>query len=165
MRPTSLVVIALGIACITVHGVSNWWEKAWATRLYTQFSPDHCFRLEAYKPYWILPSIFQTQVWHGNSNAWGVIWGAPIFYRLYLADSGLLLGETPTFDGHVGGEILWELYPSDTGSTREITVDGNAFVKTKHCMDERSRKLMADYYSMDRADQRSIDEGARIPLR
>ena len=153
------VVASLAIAAITVHGVSNWWEKAWATRLYTQFSLDHCFRLEAYKPYWILPSIFQTQVWHGNTNAWGVIWGAPTFYRLYLADSGLLLGETPTFDGHIGGEILWGGYSFRSGGVREISIDGYDFVKTKHCTDPRSRQLMHDYYSKIAASRKPTYKG------
>jgi len=153
---TLTIIASLAIAALTLHEVSNWWEKALATHLYTKLSPDRCFRLEAYKPYWVLPSVFQTQPWHDGPSTWGHIWGAPRFYRLYLAKSGLLLGETPTFDGYVAGEILWELYPSDTGSTREISVDGYAFVETKHCMDPRSRRLMADYYSMDPADRKPI---------
>jgi len=145
MRPLTIIA-GLAIAALTVHEGSNWWEKAWGTHLYTELSPDGCLRLEAYKPYWVLPSILQTQPWHDGPSTWGNTWEAPTFYRLYVADSGVLLGETPTFDGHFAGEMLWGLYPTDSGHTREITVDGYAFVETKHCTDPRSRQLMRDYY-------------------
>ena len=123
MRPLT-VIAGLTIAAITLHEVSNWWEKAWATREDEMLSPDGCFRLETYKPYWILPSIFHPQPWHDGPATWGVIWGAPRFYRLYVAGTGIPVGETRTFDEHLGGEVTW---------------GGYSFRKGGHSQDHRRR--------------------------
>lgn len=146
MRPLT-VIAGLTIAAVTLHEVSNWWEKAWATREDVMLSPDGCFRLETYKPYWILPSIFHPQPWHDGPATWGVIWGAPRFYRLYVASTGILIGETRTFDEHLGGEVTWGGYSFRKGGTRKITVDGYLLARTEHCTDPRSRQLMDDYYT------------------
>ena len=156
---TFTIIAGLAVAALTLHDVSDWWEKAWATRLNTELSPDSCFRLEEYKPYWILPPIFHARPWHDGPTEWPVYWGAPRFYRLYVADTGILLGETPTIDSHLESDITWGGWSFHGGTVREVTIGGYPLATTAHCTDLRSRKLMHDYYAKIAASRKPIYKG------
>jgi hypothetical protein len=95
---------------------SLWWEKAFAIRVSAQISPDGCYRLEQYSPYWLLPNWFHPR--RQPYKAWDPLrdWSGPMmpheipgFYRLYDNRSGQLLVETKVYDlAFVGtGDALW----------------------------------------------------------
>ena len=107
--------IAFFVAYITIASglwtASNWWERGWATRLATDsVSPDGCYRIQSFKPYWVLPNIFHREpdVNGVNSPAWFPWWGYPGFYRLFDNRSGELISETKIYDlESAGGRLSW----------------------------------------------------------
>jgi|GEM_PF-1881258 len=155
MRAHTLIA-TLAIASVTVHEVSNWWEKAWATPDGGVLSPDGCLRLVPFTPYWILPSIFHEQPIGNGSTSWGAIWEAPAFYRLYVEETGMFLGETPTFDAGVYSEIFWGLHQGDR--TRKVSVGGYTLANTTQCTDPQSRQKMDFYHSKVAARIRELSE-------
>lgn len=114
MKPASRR-IAFFVAYISIAGglwiASNWWERGLATRLSTDsVSPDGCYRIQSFKPYWVLPDIFhrESDVNGVNSPAWFPWWGYPGFYRLYDNRSGELISETDIYDlEFAGGKLDW----------------------------------------------------------
>ncbi|RMM72159.1 hypothetical protein ALQ75_04186, partial [Pseudomonas savastanoi pv. glycinea] len=46
----------------SLWAASEWWEKALTKRSGSPLiSPGGCYRLEAFKPFWVLPNIFHPQ--------------------------------------------------------------------------------------------------------
>ena len=96
----STMALLLGLWC-----ASQWWQKAFATRTSTEVSPNGCYRLEEYKPYWILPDSFHPrfepyQRWNLFTD-WYAPWFPnehPGFYRLYDNHTGEILGESDVYD-------------------------------------------------------------------
>ena len=82
-----------------------WWEKTFATRVRSDVSADGCYRLEYYKPYWIVPNglhplRFPEKTWNPLVDWYGP-WeqpDLPRFYRVYDHRSGKLLVETAVYD-------------------------------------------------------------------
>ena len=111
--PRKLVLV---VACLTLAGglwpASQWWEKGLAESVGEPLiSPGGCYRVEEFKPFWVLPSLFhlvpdpnkvRPPQWHGP-------WNYPGFYRLYDNRSGEFLGETDIYDLEFvgGGGMLW----------------------------------------------------------
>jgi hypothetical protein len=90
MKPVSRR-IAFVVAYITIAGglwtASQWWEKALATSLSDPvISPGGCYRVETFKPLWVLPSMLQPEYDpnEDKSPRWFQLWGYPGFYRLFL---------------------------------------------------------------------------------
>lgn len=50
----AIIAVASGIA---LYQASNWWERAYATYDSSEVSPDGCFRIDTYEPFWVLPSM------------------------------------------------------------------------------------------------------------
>ncbi|KOP52640.1 hypothetical protein NLO74_18055 [Pseudomonas tremae] len=90
---------------------SDWWEKGLAENLGDPvISPNGCYRVEAFKPFWILPDIFHPEpdVNEINAPKWFPWWGYPAFFKLYDNRNGQLISETTIYDLEVaGGEITW----------------------------------------------------------
>lgn len=122
---TSSNRIAFLLAYITIVGglwaASTWWEKGLATRLgVPQISPNGCYRVESFKPRWILPDIFHPRIHPDelNNPQWFPWWGYPGFYRLYDHRTGELLGESRVFDlESASGPLYW-----GDRTTREVYV-------------------------------------------
>jgi len=103
------------VAYITIAGglwtASQWWEKGLATRLSDPvISPGGCYRVETFKPFWILPSMLQPE-YDPNENGsprWLQVWGYPGFYRLYDHRNGKLIGESEVYDlEYTSGPLYW----------------------------------------------------------
>lgn len=98
---------ALGLVWLA----SEWWEKGWATPLGEPLiSPNGCYRLETFEPFWVLPATFHLWV-HPDDTVkpeWFAWWGYPGFYRLYDHRSGMLIAETRVYDVQLaGGQVYW----------------------------------------------------------
>ncbi|MGP4954176.1 hypothetical protein [Pseudomonas helleri] len=114
MKPSSRR-IAFFVAYITIAGglwtASNWWERGWATRLATDsVSPDGCYRVQSFKPYWVLPDTFhrRSEPNEDQPAEWFPWWGYPGFYRLFDNRSGELISETNIYDlESAGGGLSW----------------------------------------------------------
>jgi hypothetical protein len=107
--------IAFVVAYITIAGglwtASHWWEKSLATRLSDPvISPSGCYRVETFKPFWVLPSMLQLDPDPNKDvpTKWFQVWGYPGFYRLYNHRSGELIGESKVYDlEYTSGLIHW----------------------------------------------------------
>lgn len=108
--------IAFILACIITGGLwtaSQGWEKGLAQRLGDpDISPGGCYRVETFKPYWVLPDIFHL-TWHpdGNVSTGPELFpagGYPAFFRLYDHRNGTLISETGIYDSKtMGGRLFW----------------------------------------------------------
>ena len=93
-----------------------------------------CYRLETFKPFWLLPDILHRKSDPNNDTEpkWLPWWGYPGFYRLFDNRSGELLGESDIYDlEQASGDIDW-------GVTGSVYV-GMIFVgpNTKDCFFDR----------------------------
>lgn len=84
---------------------SQWWEKAFATKVSTEVSEDGCYRLEQYSPYWMFPHAFHParypdRDWDALTDWYGpmLMPDTPGFLRLYNQRTGALLVETHVYD-------------------------------------------------------------------
>ena len=114
LKPASRRIVIF-VACISTVGglwiASQWWEKGLAQRLgEPEVSPGGCYRVETFKPYWVLPNFLH---WESDVNGikppqWFPWWGYPGFYRLFDHRSGDLISETRIYDLQAaGGKLSW----------------------------------------------------------
>jgi len=84
-----------------VWEASQWWEKGLAERLGDpEVSPGGCYRVESFKPFWVLPNIFHRRPDPNevHSPEWFPWWGYPGFFRLYDHRTEELISETKVHD-------------------------------------------------------------------
>nr|WP_084702826.1 hypothetical protein [Pseudomonas japonica] len=90
---------------------SEWWEKHLAPAVSSPvISPNGCYRLETFKPLWLLPNIFHRKADpnEGTKPEWPPGWEYPGFFRLFDNRSGELLGESNIYDlEQASGDIDW----------------------------------------------------------
>lgn len=105
VRLIAVVATALVGLVLTLWFASQWWEKAFATRVSVEVSPDGCYRLERYTPYWVLPMSFDparqpNKRWNPLEDWYGpwLMPEIPTFYRLYDNRSGTRLIQTDVYD-------------------------------------------------------------------
>lgn len=149
-------IVAASIGLIGLSQASDVWERAWATHIDTVLSPDACLRLDAFEPFWVLPSFFQRAP-EADSRAlghYGMVWQSPRFYRLFEASSGRLLGESPIFELVDSGEPAWS--PWRHGEHREVSVAGYVVGVTKHCTDDVARASIERHYMQKAVQYRAI---------
>ncbi|OPE57630.1 hypothetical protein BTW15_23390 [Pseudomonas syringae pv. tomato] len=97
--------LAYIIMACSLWTASEWWEKALAKRSGVPLvSPGGCYRLEAFKPFWVLPDILHREPDPNGvrSPKWFPWWGSPGFYRLYDHRNGKLISETEIYDRESG---------------------------------------------------------------
>ncbi|WP_241149608.1 hypothetical protein [Pseudomonas sp. GXM4] len=119
-RPV-LAVLGLMVFYAGLWVASEWWERAFATAYRAaDISPDGCVRVQAFRPYWVLPASFhpKSPPDDPDDRSWFVRWESPAFFRLYDQRDGRLLGETDVYDlVNWGGPVNWGY-----GKYREVSV-------------------------------------------
>lgn len=93
-----------------VWAASQWWEKALATKVSTTISPNGCYRVESFKPFWVLFDIFHPMPHPGEEAEpkWFPWWEYPGFYRLYDHRTGRLIAVSNIYDlASVSGRLYW----------------------------------------------------------
>ncbi|MGN2434932.1 hypothetical protein [Pseudomonas syringae] len=90
---------------------SEWWEKGFAKQVgNADISPNGCYRVETFEPFWVLPMIFHRKPDPNNDIPPKFLpsWSYPGFYRLYNQRSGELIGESLIYDlGSASGDLYW----------------------------------------------------------
>lgn len=108
-RTTSIAVTC--IAAGLLWTASQWWQTGLATPSgAVHISPNGCYRVQKFKPFWILPNIFHTRTHPGEPNTpqWLPWWSSPGFYRLYDNRNGRLIGESDIHDlTSASGTLYW----------------------------------------------------------
>jgi hypothetical protein len=103
------------IAYICIAGglwaASQWWERGLAEPLgEPDISPNGCYRVETYKPFWVLPNIFHRKP-HPDGDMppkWFPVWSYPGFYRLYDHRTNALIAESEIYDlTSASGKLDW----------------------------------------------------------
>lgn len=77
----------------------------------TKLSPNGCSRIQAFKPFWLLPDVFHREFspLDGGKVTWFPFWELAGFYRLYDQHSGEVIGETVIHDLAIsGGDLSWD---------------------------------------------------------
>ncbi|WP_460080915.1 hypothetical protein [Pseudomonas sp. H3_H05] len=124
-RLPTLALIAL-VFCAGLWAVSQWWEKALAKPVgAARISPNGCFRVQEFKPFWILPGLFhpQSPPDEPEQRQWFVRWEIPAFFRLYDNRNGQLMGESEIYDlVNYGGPVSWGFGNHPTVSVEMITI-------------------------------------------
>ena len=110
MKPVRLLIIS-ALALATCWIASEWWQKAWATQIVVEQSPDGCLRLEQYRPFWLLPSWLHAQRHPDPEVATDPFlfapWESPSFFRLYDVRTGEVLAETDVYDAADLYPVVW----------------------------------------------------------
>lgn len=112
-----MIVLGLGVFYMGLWAASQWWETALATPYGdADISPDGCVRVQAFRPYWVLPNSFHPQFHPHDPQdlSWFIRWESPAFFRLYDNRDGQLLGESRIYDlVAYGGPKSWgnDIYP------------------------------------------------------
>jgi hypothetical protein len=104
-------VIMFGVVASSLWYTSQWWEKALGTKVgASTISPNGCYRVDKYRPFWALPSSL-----HVRENPDADVkpelfrsWDSPGFYRLYDQRNERLIGSSKIYDLSIwGGDIKW----------------------------------------------------------
>jgi len=82
-----------------------WDERNDAKVLYSEISPEGCFRLDTLSPSWIMPTIFHPFSHDGTTNYF-TSW-QPTFHRVFDLRSGELIGETDIYDADLVSSHAW----------------------------------------------------------
>lgn len=134
------IAIALTLTALVLLGASRWWEKGLATLAGPpSFSPNGCYKVQKFRPFWILPNIFHPQPHPDEPDTpkWFPSWTSPGFYRLYDNRNGELLGESGIFDlADASGRIYWGDNVVKKVTAGLITIGPNA----PDCIGERPRE-------------------------
>ena len=159
MAMKALLALVVGVGVVALYPASNWWERAYATYDSSEVSPDGCFRIDTYEPFWILPSMFHRSPDPDPMirNSLGRPWGDAIFKRAYEINTGEVLGETVVFDP-VGPANL--VYWGDTAQPGRRVVFANEFplFDSSRCSDDATlAKLEAFYERQREANQPLVD--------
>lgn len=153
------IIASLVAACVSIYFASNWWEKAYATHIDSVTSPDGCIRIDTYKPFWILPSMFHKSPHPDPESdiALGQPWGMAIFKRAYEVKTEELLGQTVMFDP-VGPASFIEWGETSTPGRRVIWTNQFLLADTNRCADEETLSRLATFYDQEREKHRKLQE-------
>jgi hypothetical protein len=150
------VVVVIGFA---LYQASNSWERAYATYDSSEISPDGCFRIDTYEPFWILPSMFHRSPDPDPTirNGLGRPWGDAIFKRAYEIGTGELLGETVIFDP-VGPPEIIDWGRGSKPGRRVVVANGFPLFDSSRCSDDATLAKLEAYYERQReANQPLVD--------
>jgi len=155
----AIIAVASGIA---LYQASNWWERAYATYDSSEVSPDGCFRIDTYEPFWVLPSMLHRSPNTDPAvrNSLGRRWEDAIFKRAYEISSGDLLGETVVFDP-VGPANL--IYWGETAKPGRRVVFANEFplFDSDRCSDQATLAKLEAFYEKRRESNRGIPQASK----
>jgi hypothetical protein len=129
---------------MSLYYASNWWERAFATYMSSEVSPDGCFRIDAYQPFWVLPSIFR-RVPHPDPSAHNNLlmgWEVPVFKRAYEIRTEGFLGETVVYDLASSYSMTFWSTAQEPGR-RVVKVDGFPLFDSTRCADEATLAKLA----------------------
>jgi hypothetical protein len=143
-----LVTIVIAVAGgATLYQTSNWWERAYATYESSETSPDACIRIDTYKPFWVLPSMFHRIPDPDPTIRYGLgmEWDFPIFNRAYEVSTGASLGETIVYDPQSAPNFT---YWGDvrTPGRRIVKTNGFLLVDSNRCADAATLERLDAYY-------------------
>ncbi|HEY4294237.1 hypothetical protein [Luteibacter sp.] len=137
-------VLAVVVSGIALYQASNWWERAFATHKSSELSPDGCFRIDVYEPFWVLPSLLHRTPHPDPTvrNALFMGWELPVFKRAYEVSTGAFLGDTVVYDEAYAYDIeLWNV--AAPAGRRAVKVDGFLLFDSDRCADEATLARLA----------------------
>jgi hypothetical protein len=99
-------VLAVILASLAVAYSNIGDEREDASILYSETSPEGCFRLDTLRPLWTMPPIFHPFT-HDDRTYYLTPW-QPTFHRLFDLHTGEVMGETDIYDADlVSSHVSW----------------------------------------------------------
>jgi hypothetical protein len=132
------------VGFVALYQLSNWWERSLATYKSSEVSPDECFSIDTYEPFWVLPSALHRIPDPDPSfkNELGIEWQVPVFKRAYEISTGTLLGETIAFDRASTHELTFWNEARQPGR-RVVVANGFPLFDSDRCADEQTLAKLA----------------------
>jgi hypothetical protein len=159
MDAKTILAIIVVVGGATLYRASEWWERAYATYSWSETSPDGCIRIDTYKPFWVLPSMFHRSPDPDPTirRDLGRPWDAAIFKRAYEVSTDTFLGESIVYDPAASIHFI------DWGDTakpgrRVVVADQFPLVDTNRCADEATLAKLEAYHERQREANRPIQE-------
>lgn len=157
MRTNCMLVALLVTGGAAVYQASDWWERAFATYESSEMSPDGCFRMDTFKPFWVLPSMFHKSP-HPDPESdisFGRPWEAAVFVRAYEIQTGDLLGETVVFDPVGPAPLTYWNEPAPPGR-RIVYTNQFPLFDSDRCADAETLAKLEAFYELERGANRPI---------
>jgi hypothetical protein len=161
-----LVAVAVSFAAAILHQASNVWERSYAKFISSEMSPDGCIRVDAYEPFWILPSFLHRipdtdpSIRHGL----GRLWEYPMFKRAYEVSTGAMLGETVVFNASSAhAYIFWN--ESKEPGRRIVEANGFPLADTSRCADEMTLAKLEAAEEKEREAKWAVHEAHQAEIR
>ncbi|SKB44015.1 hypothetical protein [Luteibacter sp. 22Crub2.1] len=155
----ALIGVILVVAGAATYQASEWWERAYATYISSQTSPDGCLRVDTYKAFWVLPSFLHRipDPDPENRNDLGRDWDGAFFKRAYEVSTGDFLGETVVFDASASFNMMFWNDSKEAGR-RIVLANGFPMVDTDRCADKATLAKLEAFYEKEREEFRPIQE-------
>jgi hypothetical protein len=137
MMNTRVVLAAIALIGATgLYHASNWWERAYATKTWSETSPDGCFRVDTYDAFRILPSVLHRipSPDPETRHDLGMRWEAVVFKRAYEVSTGDFIGETIVFDPSAADDLMRWGNPHNPGR-RVVVANGFPLIDSTRCSD------------------------------
>jgi hypothetical protein len=159
MNAKSIAAVILVTSSAALYQASTWWERAFATYESSVVSPDGCFRIDTYKPFWLLPSMFHQSP-HPDPDlqtSFGRPWEAAVFRRAYEISTGDILGETVAFDPVGPAPLIFWSEPAPPGR-RIVFANQFPLFDSDRCADAETMAKLEAFYGREREANRPIVE-------
>ncbi|HVI54923.1 MAG TPA: hypothetical protein VM621_07710 [Luteibacter sp.] len=157
MRVKVILALAAAAGGAAVYQASEWWERAYAIYVASEISPDGCFRIDTYTPFWVLPSMLHRSPDPDPAirNSLGRPWDMAVFRRAYEISTGELLGETVVFDP-VGPADRNYWNTSRTPGRRTVFANEFLLFDSDRCSDDATLAKLEAFYEQQREANRTI---------
>jgi hypothetical protein len=157
MNARAILLLVAAVGAVALYPASNWWERTYATYLASETSPDGCFRIDTYKPFWVLPSMLHRSPDPDPTirNSLGRPWEMAVFRRAYEVSTGRLLGETVVFDP-VGPADRNYWNTSRTPGRRVVFANEFLLFDSDRCADDATLAKLETFYEGEREAHRAM---------
>jgi hypothetical protein len=162
MKKKAILAVVTIVGVASVYGASEWWERALATYESSEFSPDGCFRVDTFKPFWVLPSNFHISP-HPDPTmpiSLGRTWENAVFRRAVELSTGNVLGETVVFDPVGPAPLIFWNEPAPPGR-RIVYANQFPLFDSDRCADVATLARLEAYQERKREEDRARQDGRK----
>lgn len=157
-----IFAIVTVVGSVGIFEASEWWERAFATYVRSEPSPDGCFRIDTLKPFWVLPSNFHVSP-HPDPTmptSVGRTWENAVFRRAVELSTGNVLGETVVFDPVGPAPLIFWNEPAPPGR-RIVYANQFPLFDSARCADVATLAKLRAYQERRQEENRAKQDGRK----